>query len=566
MRVLITISTIVLSFLFIACTGGNSKKEKKESHKPYITDNTKASVQKIYKVNNDSIIIKNLLENGVVENHKLFAINVLHDFYKNRDYQVAWMRKNNIDQALQAISDMHYDGLNPEDYHYSLLRDKAKQFSQTKTINSSEFAKFDILLSDAVITANMHLISGKVDPESLKRKWHVNEKNHKGRYAGEAKALEKALVQENIVEEFNSLKPKHFMYTGLKKALTEYREYKDKGGWNPINLGETLKLNDKSIRVKQLRSRLLATNDMDKYKGANDSVYDAALFEQVKRAQKKYGIHPDGNVGKETLKELNVSVEHRIEQIKANLERARWILYDLKDKYIAVNIAAFELYFIDDNKEILKSRVIVGKDHTKTTIFKGTMKYIVINPTWNVPRSLYDGYINKLKHNPGYFSKKNMEVVTTSGKPVAIAGKDWNNYTLHNFPYMFRQKSGPSNALGYIKCMFPNKYSIYIHDTPSRSLFDKDKRTFSHGCIRTKKIRNVAELLLQPNHDGWNQEKISKIIKGGKTTTVSLKEHIPVLIIYWTSGVDLDNNFYFKPDIYQRDGELIKALNKNFEK
>ncbi len=370
MRVLITISTIVLSFLFIACTGGNSKKEKKESHKPYIIDNTKASVQKVYKINNDSIIIKNLLENGVIENHKLFAINVLHDFYRNRGYQVTWIRKNNIDQALQAISDMYYDGLDPEDYHYSLLRDKAKQFSQTKTINSSEFAKFDILLSDAVITANMHLISGKVDPESLKRKWHVNEKNHKGRYAGEAKALEKAIEQGNIVEEFNSLKPKHFMYTGLKKALTEYREYKDKGGWNPINSGETLKLNDKSIRVKQLRSRLLATNVLDKYEGANDSIYDTALFEQVKRAQKKYGIHPDGNVGKETLKELNVPVEHRIEQIKANLERARWVLYDLKDKYIAVNIAAFELYFIDDNKEILKSRVIVGKDHTKTTIFK----------------------------------------------------------------------------------------------------------------------------------------------------------------------------------------------------
>ena len=553
MRSIIVLSFIIFSMIFISCNGENSNQ------------NTNHSEQSFYQIGNDSNLILSLLNEGTVENHKLFAIDVLMEFYKNREYQVAWIEKDNINQALKAIEDIYYDGLHPEDYHYALLKEKSLQFSNSQSIDSVEFAHFDILLSDAIITASMHLMSGKVDPESLKRKWNINRVNFQDRYLTAAKSLQTSIDEKHIVKDFENLKPSHYMYSGLKKALVEYREYKANGGWDSIASGETLKINQKSIRISQLKARLLASNEMEEYVSVNDSVYDSILFLHIQTAQKKYGIQADGNVGKQSIEEFNISVDYRIEQIKANLERARWVMYNLEDKYIAVNIAAFELYFIENNQELLTSKVIVGKNHTKTTIFKGTMQYVVINPTWGVPRSLYGGYINKLKNNPDYFTQKNMEVITTDGKPVAIEGTDWSPYTLQNFPYMFRQKSGPSNALGYIKCMFPNKYSIYIHDTPSRSLFNRDTRTFSHGCIRTEKIRNVAELLLQPNNDGWNQDRISEIIESGTTTTISLKETVPVLIIYWTAGIGFQKNFYFKPDVYKRDNELIEALNKSFE-
>ncbi len=553
MRSIIVLSFIIFSMIFISCNGENSNQ------------NTNHSEQSFYQIGNDSSLILALLNKGVIENHKLFALDVLKEFYKNREYQIAWIEKDNINQALKAIEDIYDDGLHPEDYHYSLLKEKAQQFSQSQSIDSVEFAYFDILLSDAIITASMHLMAGKVDPESLKRKWNINRLNFQDRYHTAAKTLQTSIDEKHIVKDFENLKPKHYMYSGLKKALVEYREYKTNGGWDSIASGETLKINQKSIRVSQLKARLLASNEMEEYVSVNDSVYDSILFLHVQKAQKKYGIQADGNVGKQSIEELNISLDYRIEQIKANLERARWVMYNLEDKFIAVNIAAFELYFVDHNKELLTSKVIVGKDHTKTTIFKASMQYVVINPTWGVPRSLYGGYINKLKNKPEYFAQKNMEVITTSGQAVAIEGKDWSAYTLHNFPYMFRQKSGPSNALGYVKCMFPNQYSIYIHDTPSRSLFNRETRTFSHGCIRTEKIRNVAELLLQPNNDGWNQDRISEIIESGTTTTISLKEKVPVLIIYWTAGIGFQKNFYFKPDIYKRDNELIEALNKNFE-
>ncbi len=553
MRSIIVLSFIIFTLIFISCNGENSNQ------------NTNHSEQSFYQIGNDSSLILALLNKGVIENHKLFALDVLKEFYKNREYQVAWIEKDNINQALQAIEDIYDDGLHPEDYHYSLLKEKAQQFSQSQSIDSVEFAYFDILLSDAIITASMHLMAGKVDPESLKRKWNIDRVNFQDRYHTAAESLQTSIEEKHIVKDFENLKPKHYMYSGLKKALVEYRGYKTNGGWDSIASGETLKINQKSIRVSQLKARLLASNEMEEYVSVNDSVYDSILFLHVQKAQKKYGIQADGNVGKQSIEELNISLDYRIEQIKANLERARWVMYNLEDKFIAVNIAAFELYFVDHNKELLTSKVIVGKDHTKTTIFKASMQYVVINPTWGVPRSLYGGYINKLKNKPEYFAQKNMEVITTSGQAVAIEGKDWSAYTLHNFPYMFRQKSGPSNALGYVKCMFPNQYSIYIHDTPSRSLFNRETRTFSHGCIRTEKIRNVAELLLQPNNDGWNQDRISEIIESGTTTTISLKEKVPVLIIYWTAGIGFQKNFYFKPDIYKRDNELIEALNKNFE-
>ncbi|OYT17028.1 MAG: hypothetical protein B7C24_04715 [Bacteroidetes bacterium 4572_77] len=558
-RLFLFVSIFLFSLIILSCKGSSDGQDVE------LERITVSPEIKEFLIGNTKKYILDCLNQEEVLGHKLYAIQVLRDFYKNCNYQAAWINTNNIDQALSSIYDIYFDGLQPEDYHYCLLKEKLASFKSEEIKDSLAFAQFDVLLSDAIITASMHLSTGKVNPESLKRQWFVTPTNYQERFNDAASLLQQRLDEHSISVNFEKLKPDHYMYTGLKEALLQYRELKKQGDWDSISAGETLKPYDKSIRVLQLRARLLASGDLPEYISPNDSIFDSILFVHTQLIQKKYGIEADGNVGKQTVEELNIPLDYRIEQIKANLERARWVLYNLEDKFIVVNIAAYELYFVMDDKELLTSRVIVGKQHTKTTIFKDYMQYVVINPTWGVPRSLYAGYIEKLKTNPDYFASKNMVVITTSGKPVSIQNTDWSGYSLSNFPYMFRQNSGPNNALGYIKCMFPNKYSIYIHDTPARSLFQREERAFSHGCIRTQKIRDVAEMLLKPNDQAWSQEKIAAVIESGKTTTISLKERVPVLIIYWTAGIGFQKNFYFKPDVYNRDKDLISALNADFK-
>ncbi len=557
MRQTITILVFIFSFYITSCENDNSP-IKNQNQEP-----TKAVLRTSYQVENTKSTINKIMDNGYLDGHSnnLFAIKVLKEFYANRDYQAAWTEVKNIDDALVAIKELEKDGLHPEDYHYSKIKSLADHFSTSQTIDSIEFANFDVLLSDALMVAAAHLISGKVNPVELKHQWEVEPDDYSKRFKNAPLAIQEMLDNKMVSKKINSLKPTHYMYSGLKSALIEFKEYEKLGGWDSIAAGQTIKLGDKNERVIAVRQRLLASNEIEEYVPVNDSVYDSILQSHMEVFQKKYGIDVDGNVGKQTLYELNIPVEYRVEQIKANLERGRWVLYEIEKKFIAVNIAGFELYFVEDGKEILTSRVIVGKEHTKSPIFKDTMQYVVINPTWTVPRSLYPGYIKKLQNNPGYFAEKNMEVITTKGQNIPIAGKDWSGYTVHNFPYMIRQKAGPSNALGYIKCMFPNKHSVYIHDTPARSLFSKDKRAFSHGCIRTQEIRSVAQLLLEPNNEGWTAEKIDEVIETRKTTTISLKERVPVLILYWTAGIGFNQNFYFKPDVYKRDQVLIDALN-----
>jgi len=551
MKQTFTLLLICVAFFSFSCQDEHNINSNKEPQRTtYNIPDASPAIQQILQENRID---------GVI-NH-LFSIKILKDYYSQHDYKPAWTNIENIEDALKAFEDLYDDGLNPEDYHLTILRKMNQTFVSEQDIDSLEFAKFDVLLSESYIKAASHLISGKVNPESLEQAWEVEPENYKLVIPNPIKSFETALSDHKTYELIDKLKPTHYMYTGLKKALKEFRSYKEKDDWDSIPDGETIKPGTKSSRVVAVRARLMASQEMEAYIPVNDSVYDSVLSVNIAHFQKKYGIDVDGNVGKQTLYELNIPLDYRIEQIKANLERARWVLYNIEDKFIAVNIAGFELYIIENGKEVLTSRVIVGKEHTKSPIFKAHMQYVVINPTWTVPRSLYPGYINKLKHTPDYFAKKNMEIITKDGQHVDIASTDWSKYNIHNFPYMIRQKSGSNNALGYIKCMFPNKHSVYIHDTPSRSLFNKDTRAFSHGCIRTQKIRDVALWLLELNNDDWSKDRINDIIKQQKTTTINLKEKVPVLILYWTAGIGFHDNFYFKPDIYKRDKVLIDALN-----
>jgi len=289
--------------------------------------------------------------------------------------------------------------------------------------------------------------------------------------------------------------------------------------------------------------------------------FDAALEAAVQSFQHRHGLNEDGLVGPATLAELNVPVERRIDQVRINLERARWVTHDLPDTFVAVNVAGAKAYLWRDSDVVFESRVIVGREYTRTPIFAETMRYIDLNPTWTVPPGIVGEVLARLRREPDYLSEQGIRVVDRSGRAVDPSGIDFSRYTAGSFPYMFRQDPGPLNALGQIKFMFPNAYNVYLHDTPARGLFAQEQRLFSHGCIRLQDPLRLAELLLEDT-GRWSREALERAIATGRTQTIPLARPLPVLILYWTASADLHGELHFYRDVYQRDAAVLAALDR----
>jgi murein L,D-transpeptidase YcbB/YkuD len=240
------------------------------------------------------------------------------------------------------------------------------------------------------------------------------------------------------------------------------------------------------------------------------------------------------------------------------------VLHDLEDAFLIVNIAGFFVAYVKDGAVVWQSRVQVGKPYRKTPIFKSEMTYLVFNPTWTVPPTiLAQDMLPAVKRNPTYLQDKNIHVIDANGKAIDQSKLDWSQYTARNFPYTLRQEPGANNALGVVKFIFPNKHFVFLHDTPSKSLFEKETRTFSSGCIRVENPLALAELLLDDSAT-WTQARIAEVINSQETKTVYLSQPMPVLLLYWTAMVETDDQVHFIPDVYGRDAAILEGLNAAF--
>jgi murein L,D-transpeptidase YcbB/YkuD len=350
--------------------------------------------------------------------------------------------------------------------------------------------------------------------------------------------------------------PRNAFYRNLKGALAEYRALAAAGGWPSVPAGSTLAPGMSDARVPALRARLAATGDLDSVEtAAADDVYDGATVEGVRRFQARHGLEQDGAVGPATLAALNVPVEARIEQMRVNLERARWVLGDLGDDFLVVNVAGFRLYVVRRNEIVWTTRVQVGQPYRRTPIFVATLSYLVFNPTWTVPPTiLRRDILPAVRNDVGYLASRNIDVIDDSGMVVDAMTVDWSGST---FPYRFVQRPGPNNALGRVKFMFPNEHFVYLHDTPSRDLFDRESRAFSSGCIRVEDPLELARLVLRR---GWDEQRIDDVVAAGRTETVTLDDPISVLLLYWTAEADVAGRVFFNADVYARDAEVSSAL------
>ena len=478
----------------------------------------------------------------------LFCKKTLPEFYYNRGFQRAWTNEDNITELIEQIKLAPEEGLYTEDYHYEYLKENYKGLA-------SITPALDILLTDAYLLYASHLLSGKVNPEKVVAEWQVNKKEMDLKLL-----LSESLEDIKIARSLNGLKPKYKTYVRLKKALKLYRTIKKNGGWPAIDQGKTLRAGMVDTRIEQIRSRLFVTGDISTDKTDSLNLFDSTLEEAIKVFQKRHGLEPDGAIGRTTLAILNEPVEKRIEQIILNMERCRWLPLDLGEHYILVNIANYELEVVKNGQLEMEMSVVVGKPYRKTPVFSNKMMYLVFNPYWTVPPTIFaNDVLPAIKKNTGYLKAQNMKVVSGNVEidPSSIA---WAEVTPKNFPYQVRQDPGPNNALGQVKFIFPNAYNVYMHDTNHRELFSKTDRALSSGCIRLSKPIDMAEYVLKNHPAGWPREKIDKTVSKEKNLTVMLSEEIYVHLLYWTSFVDEHDRINFRKDIYERDGILWKAM------
>ncbi|MBT32520.1 MAG: murein L,D-transpeptidase [Thalassobius sp.] len=522
----------------------------------------------------ESLVEKNSLD---IEGVTIYSKTVLPIYYQNRNYKHGWTNSSSTEEALKSIGRAGEEGLTPEDYHYDLLLNLRKELTENSNPSASSIAHFDLLLTDAVLLYSRHLLNGKVNPVKIESTWNIQRKV----FSGDSLAvLEDGIANNKIPQLLESIKPDHPLYKGLKKHLAHYRLLAKKGGWQTIDAGPTLKPGMEDARILQVRKRLalegflpdmgikipytnfFVNDSLIGEEPENEKIYDRELATAIARFQMAYSLEVDSAIGQMTLDALNIPIEDRIDQIRVNLERARWVLGTLGDDYVLVNIAGFELFLVRNGKEIWKTNVVVGKKYSQTPVFKDRIQFIVFNPTWTVPPGIMSSEtLPRMKKDGNYLSSHDLEMVDNKGNALSQSILNETQYTLRTFPYQVRQRPGDNNALGRVKFMFPNKYSIYLHDTPSKSYFSKTSRAYSHGCVRVESPLKLAEIILN-DPVNYSAEKIQKIIKTNQTTTVNLKNKLDVLLLYWTAEIHPSGKLYFKEDVYNRDKKVLTELDE----
>ncbi len=472
-------------------------------------------------------------------------------FYEERSFKPLWFRDTGPKTKgiifLRVLKNSVADGLNPDNYRVEEIE------SRIASKDPRQLAEAEILLARAMIDYGRDLSAGRVEPREADKELYIYPKG-----PGAVTLLDGAELAEDIEPYLASLAPKTDNYARLKAVLSQYRAVASVGGWTPVPPGETLKEGIQDPRVPVLRARLEESGDL----GANahdGDVFSGAIIDAVKAFQTRHGLDVDGAVGPDTLKTLNVSINERIKQMELNLERRRWMEDDLGDRYVFVNLADQQLKVVDGDKTVHAARTVVGKLYHRTPVFSKPMKYLVINPYWNVPPSIATNeYLPKLKRDPGALLRQNIRILKGSSEidPYSI---DWRSVN-GRFPFRLRQDTGSKNALGRIKFMFPNQFNVYIHDTPSKSLFAKASRFYSHGCIRVQHPEDLAAVLLKIQ--GWTKSKVKQAIANANKRIVKLKKQVPVHITYLTAWVNKDGKVHFRKDIYGRDQRLAAALSK----
>jgi murein L,D-transpeptidase YcbB/YkuD len=493
------------------------------------------------------------------EGRKLWRLT--QQFYERRQHAPAWIVGTDplpqIGQLVAALKSAANEGLDPHLYHLAVVEqrlDEAEEgFLTDKGFDVDEAGSLDVWLTYLYMKYASDLADGLSDLAHADPRWHI--KPEKFDPVGH---LEEALRTESVDASLLKLTPENPEYVALRKVLADYKAAAAKGEWPSVPSTLRVKPGQKSPHMAILANRLAATGD---YTGPHpgqgqSAVYSPALQEAVERFQRRHGLADDGVIGAGLVAELNVPIAKRIRQLELNLERWRWLPRSLGERYILVNVPEYHLEVREGAQVPLSMRVVVGKRDTPTPIFDDEMTHVVFSPYWNVPPDIAQGEtLPEMLKDPGFLTRMNMEIVDSSGKTVDASALDVE--TLAN--YRFRQRPGAENALGLVKFVFPNQHNVYLHDTPTDSLFARPSRSFSHGCVRLEQPLALAQYVLRDQSE-WTKERIEQAMQSGDERTVKLRRSLPVYLVYWTARVTGDGVVQFRNDVYGIDAQQTALL------
>ncbi len=469
--------------------------------------------------------------------------------YLKQNGSIYWANTGRMTPFLQRLQRAEFDGLNPQDYPSSALAQLRDGMDEN---DARAAAEAELYYSAFFIAYAADLKIGRVAPQKVDPNLFRNRKTIDG-----LRVLTELKKQRDPAKFLLAFEPKNRHYQALKRMLKAYTTAIEEGiDWPVIGPGAILKPGQSDARVPKVRDLLTLTGD---YEGpdSGSSSYDAGLATAVKKFQTRHGLEAKGLFGKQTLVAMNTPPEERRKQIVLNMERWRWMPDVLGDEHFMVNIAAYELAWVKGGHEFERMNVVVGAVATQTPEFSDELEYVELNPTWTVPYSIATKeMLPKLKSDPYHYTEE-FEVFA-NGKLANWGSVNWASYGGGSFPFTFRQKPGPRNALGKVKFMLPNPHNIYLHDTPAKDKFANSTRAFSHGCIRLVDPIGLAYRLLGEKK-GMSESDVDAIWAGGETTKVVLPRKIPIHLVYATAFAS-DNGIEFRTDVYGRDKKLYAAL------
>lgn len=536
----ITIIIVAVALAFAGCMDGSSESTGNRANRKAVKRNTEITKANAY---NDLFLDSGRVEK-FIQSQKLndTVANLMRDFYNARNFEYAWFDSHGMNEQALAFRNLY-------DYN----KDSA-----------TERKNLDYRLDKLAAASNLVVSSANAEiaKDEMMLTWRFL--NYTGDQYGDAKVvaaardhflpamkMESMKMAQEVLNKKDRNGLNNEMYNALREQLKRYIDLVKKGGWPQVPVPKKkLKLGSKDTVITLIKKRLQVTGQL----ASNDTTaaFDRPLDSAVKLVQATYGYKQDGVITSDLVKQLNVPAEARLQQILVNLQRMNWIPGEPSGRLIVVNIPEFTLHVKDGKKDAFSMPIVVGKEGTNTVLFSGNLNQIVFSPYWNLPESIVQNEIlPDMAEDPDYLAKHDMEITgERDGVPV------------------IRQLPGDKNQLGKIKFLFPNSYNIYFHDTPYKGLFEKDKRAYSHGCIRLRDPVKLAEYLLSDNPD-WDYAKIQEAMNAGKEKFVRVKDPVPVLIYYYTAWVDDGGRLQFREDIYNRDkimaGKLFTDRRMSFD-
>lgn len=467
-------------------------------------------------------------------------------FYRNNIDKTFWLGDSIRKKIVLLINNVASEGLFEKDFDLKDINSYEKNFDSLKEIT---LVKYDLLLTKNLNKYIQKLAKGDLNPKSLYSDWELKENDINWR-----ELLLNFQKKESFDFAVQTVKPKHKVYKQLREALRIINTFPEEK-YEQIEVIDKIVLNDSIEVINNIKKKLIYWKDL-KPTDSLTPIYDEETELAVKKFQMRHGLAPDGVIGKATVLALNYSKNRRKEQIIANMERWRWYPRDFEDEYLIINIPNYSMYAIKNNDTTKVCKVIVGKLKRKTPVLSSKLSYLVFNPTWTLPPTiLKEDVIPAIKKDPNYLKKKKIKVYNKENQ--LVDSTNWKAEEAINYRYV--QSIGRYNALGQVKFIFPNRFTIYLHDTNSRSYFDKNNRALSSGCIRVEKPLELAEYLLD-NSVKWNLKNIQATIKKGKTKTVGFHKDIYIHVFYWTAWSE-NSTLQFRDDLYGLDRELYEKLN-----